>query len=105
MDRAAITGDFATFLAASMAEGVRESSSGWIDDDLSFIAPWGFDLRAIEGRVHVWQGGHDWMVPFAHGRWLVEHLGNPCPHLFEEHGHLSLVVGSFPAILDELVKP
>jgi hypothetical protein len=43
------------------------------------------------------------MVPFAHGEWLVRHLGNPCPHLLREHGHLSLAVAGFPAILESLL--
>jgi hypothetical protein len=43
------------------------------------------------------------MVPFAHGEWLAAHVGGACTHLFDEHGHLSLVVDTMPAILDELV--
>ena len=49
------------------------------------------------------EGGHDRMVPFAHGQWLAAHLGNPCLHLHEEHGHMSLAVAGLPAILDSLV--
>jgi hypothetical protein len=43
------------------------------------------------------------MVPYAHGEWLAAHVGNARPHLFAEHGHLSLVVGAFPRIVDELL--
>ena len=103
VDRGALTGDYAAFLAANMREGQRESAAGWIDDDLAFTRPWGFDLDSIRGQVHVWQGAHDRMVPFAHGEWLAEHLGNPCSHLRPEHGHLSLAVAGYPAILDSLV--
>ena len=31
-------------------------------------------------------------------------LGNARPHLFADHGHLTLVVDTFPQILDELVQ-
>jgi pimeloyl-ACP methyl ester carboxylesterase len=103
VDRAAITGDYAAWLADQMREGLRESTAGWLDDDLSCITPWGFELASIKGRVHVWQGGHDRMVPFAHGRWLADALGNPCSHLLPEHGHMSLAVAGFPQILDSLV--
>ena len=103
VDRDALTGDYAAFVAAQMREGQRESSDGWVDDDLAFVQPWGFDLEAIPGRVHVWQGAHDLMVPFAHGRWLVGHLGNPCAHLLPEHGHMSLAVAGLPAVLDTLL--
>lgn len=104
VDRAALTGDYAQFVADQTREGQRESSAGWVDDDLSFVEPWGFDLGTISGRVHVWQGAHDRMVPIAHGEWLVGHLGNPCAHLRPEHGHMSLAVAGFPAILDALVE-
>lgn len=103
VDRGALTGDYAEFLAANMREGQRESAAGWIDDDLAFTRPWGFDVGAVTGLVHVWQGAHDRMVPFAHGQWLAAHLGNPCVHLHPEHGHLSIAVAGFGAILDSLV--
>jgi hypothetical protein len=42
-------------------------------------------------------------VPFAHGKWLMAHLPGACAHLHPEHGHLSLAVAGFPAIVDALV--
>ena len=104
VDRAALTGEYAQFVADQMREGQRGSFAGWLDDDIAFTRPWGFDLDEIRGIVHVWQGAHDRMVPFAHGEWLVEHLGNACAHLHPEHGHMSLAVAGFPAILDALVN-
>ena len=103
VDRGSLTGEFAAFIAASIHEGLRRSHAGWYDDDIAFIRPWGFDLSLIEGRVHIWQGAHDRMVPFAHGRWLAAHIPSACVHLYPEHGHLSLAVDSFPRILDEML--
>jgi pimeloyl-ACP methyl ester carboxylesterase len=103
VDRGSLTGPLAGFLAAQMGEGLREGYWGWFDDDMAFIKPWGFDLATIPGRVDVWQGGHDRMVPVGHGRWLAAHLGNAHPHLDPAEGHLSLVVDRFPRILDELL--
>jgi pimeloyl-ACP methyl ester carboxylesterase len=106
VDRGAAKGPFAAYLASLFHEAVRVSHWGWFDDDMAFVTPWGFDVADIRSRVHVWQGAHDHMVPFAHGEWLAANLANACPHLFEEHGHLSLVVEQFPRILDELLaKP
>ena len=103
VDRGALTGEFAEWMAAGFREALRESYWGWFDDDMAFIRPWGFDLGAIGVPVHVWQGRHDRMVPYAHGEWLAAHIPTAVPHLFDEHGHLSLAVDSMGWILDELV--
>ncbi len=103
VDRGSISGPFAEWLSAEGHEALRESFWGWLDDDLVFVRPWGFELEAIRCPVHVWQGAHDRMVPYAHGQWLAAHIPTARPHLFEDHGHLTLVVDSFPRILDELL--
>lgn len=100
-DKAALDGTFADFLALQLHRAFETGIEGWLDDDLAFVRPWGFDLAAV-GPVTVWQGGQDRMVPYAHGRWLAEHLPAARSHLLREHGHLSLVVASLNAIFDEL---
>lgn len=95
----------ATYLAELDHEAFRVGYWGWFDDDIAFTRPWDFDLASIPGRVHIWQGGHDRMVPFAHGQWLAAHCGGACVHLDPEQGHLSLVRDRFGDILDELVDP
>jgi pimeloyl-ACP methyl ester carboxylesterase len=103
VDRTALTGEFADWTAATFREALRESYWGWFDDDMAFIKPWGFDLAAIKVPVHVWQGRHDRMVPYAHGEWLAAHIGSAVPHLLEEHGHLSLAVDALDLVVGELL--
>lgn len=103
VDRGALTGDFAEWNAAVFREALREGYWGWFDDDMAFVRPWGFDVTAIQGPVHVWQGRHDRMVPFAHGEWLAEHIPTAIPHLSDTDGHLTLAVTSMGRILDELI--
>ena len=105
VDRSSIHGRFAEWLAAIMQDGLRESYWGWFDDDMLFVNDWGFDLAAIPGPVHIWHGAHDRMVPFAHAVWLADQVGGACPHLLDDHGHLTLVVDSLAEILDELISP
>ena len=102
VDRASLTGEFAEEAASTFREALREGYWGWFDDDLAIVGPWGFDLASIRMPVHVWQGRHDRMVPYSHGEWLASHIPTACPHLSEEHGHLSFE-GSMPEILDELI--
>jgi len=102
VDRSAITGDFAEWLAVGFRESVANGIWGWYDDDLAFLKPWGFEVGSIKGPVDIWQGGEDRMVPFAHGQWLAGHVGSARAHLMPEHGHLSLAVASMGRILDGL---
>lgn len=104
VDRAELTGDFADYLAASFRDAVQIGTAGMVDDDLAFVRPWGFDLRDIR-HLTIWQGGQDRMVPFAHGKWLSEHIPNSRARLLPEQGHLSIALGAFEAILDDLLDP
>lgn len=103
VDRAVLTDEFGEDLAASFAQAVAVSVDGWIDDDLAFVRPWGFDLAEIAVPVSVWQGDADLMVPFAHGRWLAEHVPGAVPHLEQGEGHLSIQLGALDRMLEELV--
>ena len=103
VDRAALTGDFADFIAASCRDAVRNGIWGWFDDDLAFTRGWGFDLDSIRLPVAIWQGSEDRMVPAAHGRWLADHVPGARAHLLDGEGHLSLAVSSFGRIVTELV--
>jgi len=104
VDEAVVDGDLGELLATSFHRAFVQGPWGWFDYDLAFVRPWGFELASIRAPVSVWQGRQDLMVPFAHGEWLVEHLPTARPRLRPEHGHLSLAVGSFGEILDDLLE-
>jgi pimeloyl-ACP methyl ester carboxylesterase len=104
VDRGSLTGAFSEWMADIFHEALRVGYWGWFDDDMAFIKPWGFDLDSLGVPVHVWQGGHDRMVPFAHGDWLAAHIPTARPHLLPEHGHLTLALDALPWILDELLS-
>jgi pimeloyl-ACP methyl ester carboxylesterase len=104
VDAGSLTGDFAEFVAACFREALRESYWGWFDDDMAFVKPWGFEVESILVPVHVWQGGHDRMVPFAHGQWCASHIPTAIPHVDPENGHLRIVVQEMGTILDELIE-
>jgi pimeloyl-ACP methyl ester carboxylesterase len=54
--------------------GLAASADGWVDDDLAFAMPWGFDVAAIRVPVCVAYGRADTLVPAAHGDWLARHV-------------------------------
>lgn len=94
------------FLVDNIREGLKVNSDGWIDDDLAFIQPWGFDLNEIKVPVLLYQGSEDKMVPFAHGEWLAKHIPSDfCKaHLLQGQGHISIVLGQLQAMLDGLLQ-
>jgi pimeloyl-ACP methyl ester carboxylesterase len=102
-DQAVITGEFASYLAAAFRAALTSGIAGWRDDDLAFIEDWGFPLGA-GAPVTVWQGDQDMMVPFGHGKWLAANLPGAQAHLIPGAGHLSLAVGQFGEILDDLLS-
>ena len=109
VDQAVITDDFGADLAGNFAEALRSGVDGWLDDDLAFCAPWGFELSEVTVPTFVWQGSHDLMVPFEHGRWLARRLSeqptrhqDSADHLLDGEGHLSVWLGAIGPMLDEL---
>ena len=88
VDIASLTGELAECLAAEFRQGLAIGVDGWVDDDLAFTRPWGFELADIAVPTYLWQGSEDLMVPFAHGRWLSEHIPGVVAHLERGEGHL-----------------
>jgi pimeloyl-ACP methyl ester carboxylesterase len=102
-DRSVLTGEFADYMAAAFRAALSSGIAGWRDDDLAFVAEWGFAL-GTGAPVAVWQGDQDMMVPFGHGKWLAAQLPEARAHLVPGAGHLSLAVGQFGEILDDLLS-
>jgi pimeloyl-ACP methyl ester carboxylesterase len=101
-DKAALTGEFADYLAASMRSACSEGIAGWRDDDLAFVDDWGFPLDAV-GPVAVWQGTEDLMVPPAHGKWLAKHLPGAKARLRRGEGHLTFAATGLGQVIDDLI--
>lgn len=101
-DRAVLSGERGDQMAAAVREALADGIAGWRDDDLAFVAPWGFDPAAVPVPVSVWQGAHDLMVPLAHGRWLAAAVPGARLHLLDDDGHLSLVT-RLEEVIAELV--
>lgn len=104
VDKAVLTDEFGEDIAASFAEALRLGVDGWVDDDLAFTQPWGFEFDELSDPVMIWQGSADLMVPFAHGVALASRIGGASVHLEEGEGHLSLSLGALDRMLDELVS-
>src|SRR5579862_1897394 len=102
VDQTALSGDLSEDVIAGMREGLAHGIDGWLDDDLAFVAPWGFELSEISRPVSLWQGSSDLMVPFAHGEWLAARVPGASVHLVPDAGHFSVAGGNADVMLDEL---
>jgi pimeloyl-ACP methyl ester carboxylesterase len=102
VDVASLTGELAECLAAEFRHGLVSGVDGWLDDDLAFTRPWGFELGDISVPTYLWQGSEDLMVPFAHGGWLAERIPGVTAHLEQGEGHMSIGIGAMGRMLDEL---
>jgi pimeloyl-ACP methyl ester carboxylesterase len=102
IDRALLTDEFGQDMVAAYRAALKVGVDGWLEDDLAFVDPWGFDLTEIAIPTMIWQGSADLMVPHEHGRWLAAHLPDASAHLMEGEGHLSIGVGAMEEMLDEL---
>lgn len=91
-------------LAAGFRGAISSGVDGWLDDDLAFVSPWGFDPTEPRAPVHVWQGDADLMVPFAHGEWLAGRVPGARARLLPGEGHLSLVADRVDEALDALLR-
>ena len=94
-DRAVLTGEYADDEAEIFRWAVSTGVDGWLDDDIAFTQPWGFEVNGILNPVTIWQGDTDLMVPTSHGRWLIAQLPNVDANLVQGHGHLSIASLAF----------
>jgi pimeloyl-ACP methyl ester carboxylesterase len=62
---------------------------GMIDDDLAYVAPWGFSVDDIGCPVLLLHGEQDRVIPFSHARWLARHLPSATLRPSSSDGHIS----------------
>jgi pimeloyl-ACP methyl ester carboxylesterase len=90
--------------AATMAlftRAFQHGAAGVVDDYAALAQPWEFDLSAATGRVSVWHGSDDPMVPIRHSQALVDQLPHATLTTWEGEGHLGAIT-HVADILDSL---
>jgi pimeloyl-ACP methyl ester carboxylesterase len=76
-------------LRATTREAFANGVSGWVDDDLAFTVPWGFDVSELDVPVEIRYGATDVLVPAGHGEWLAAHIPHSTVTVDDSGGHLS----------------
>lgn len=99
-DHAALSGAW-SWLARVAGQGLKGGPGGMVDDDLAYVAQWGFDPAHATPPVLLVHGGEDRIVPPAHAEWLARHVRSAELWLRPGDGHVS-VLSSGEAALDWL---
>lgn len=98
-DKKSLNDGAAEGVAKSYRQSIEAGYYGWMDDDLAFVEPWGFDIASITKPVELWQGNDDFMVPHAHGYWLEKNIPTAKLHFVPGEGHISLGENKRSAII------
>src|SRR5438046_309693 len=80
--------DVREMLVVSWREATRQGAAGWMDDDLAFTRPWGFELADVAVEVRLWHGELDRLSPRGHGQQVAERLPNASFELLPGMGHM-----------------
>jgi pimeloyl-ACP methyl ester carboxylesterase len=89
-DRAVLSVELAAFILDAGRTGLGGGVDGWLDDNLAFVEPWGFDLTAIDRPVLLLHGDDDRFVPVAHAHWLNARIPGVEARIDAADGHLTL---------------
>ena len=96
-DHAALSGAW-SWLNSVVGAAVEAGLGGLIDDELAYVAPWGFDPAQVVVPTLLLHGGRDRVVPSAHGEWLVRRCPSAELCLCPDDGHISVLNHSTAAM-------
>ena len=91
-DWAALSTSWAA-LGADAQAGAADGPAGEIDDDLAFVAPWGFGPEDVAVPALVVHGGADRVVPADHADRLLARIPHAELWLRPSEGHVSVLTG------------
>ena len=96
-DHAALSGTWSWVLDV-VGPAVEGGPGGLIDDDLAYVAPWGFDPAQVIAPVLLVHGGRDRVVPSSHSEWLARRCPTAELWLYPDDGHISVLHSSRAAM-------
>jgi pimeloyl-ACP methyl ester carboxylesterase len=92
-------------LMKNFAEALRGgSAAGWVDDNLAFCVPWGFEVSDIHVPVLLWHGENDVFSPAAHTRWLAGRIPGAELWVGPDAAHFG-ALEVLPDVLSWLIRP
>jgi pimeloyl-ACP methyl ester carboxylesterase len=89
-DLDALRGDWSWVLSV-VEPALAAGPAALIDDDLAYVAPWGFEPATITVPVLLLHGGQDRIAPVTHAAWLAEHCPTATLRVEPADGHVSVL--------------
>jgi pimeloyl-ACP methyl ester carboxylesterase len=96
-DHAALAGPW-SWLGQVAGQALEGGMGGMVDDDLAYVAPWGFDPARVRVPVLLVHGGQDRIAPSAHARWLASRIPSAELWLRPDDGHISVLQSAEAAV-------
>jgi pimeloyl-ACP methyl ester carboxylesterase len=96
-DEAALAGEWSWF-GDVVNPAVAAGRGGLIDDDLAYVAPWGFDPADVVAPVLLLHGGRDGIAPSSHSEWLARRCPSAELRVWPDDGHISVLTHATAAL-------
>jgi pimeloyl-ACP methyl ester carboxylesterase len=96
-DQAALEGSW-SWLAGVAGKAIEGGPDGQVDDDLAYVAPWGFDPARVTAPVLFLHGGQDRIGPSPHAEWLAGRCPSAQLRLYPDDGHISVLDSAVTAL-------
>lgn len=89
-------------LSASLREAFGQGLQGALDDVQIYARDWSFDLHDINGRIRLWHGDSDRVVPLSHSEYLDSQLPDSELEVIPGEGHFSLPINLAHRIVERM---
>jgi pimeloyl-ACP methyl ester carboxylesterase len=96
-DHAALAGEW-SWLGAIAGQAMRGGPDGQVDDNLAYVAPWGFDPGQVHPPVLFVHGGQDRVAPRSYGEWFATHVDSAELWMRPDDGHISVLASGVAAL-------
>jgi pimeloyl-ACP methyl ester carboxylesterase len=99
-DHATLAGPW-SWLGRIAGQATEGGPEGMLEDNLAYVAPWGFEPSQVTAPVLLLHGDEDRIAPSSHDDWLSRRISSAELWLRPGDGHIS-VLNSAPAAMDWL---
>jgi pimeloyl-ACP methyl ester carboxylesterase len=80
-----------SWLLDVLRPAIEAGPAALVDDDLAFVAPWGFDAARVTVPMLLLHGDRDRMVPASHSRWVAGRCPSATLRRYPDDGHISVL--------------